>query len=154
MKRVANAVGEQRWPILKKLLGLCRLYLCFALFLLHSPILYSRPGTNELICQHETFQLVRRFFRQALTEISEDGWQKMDALIEILVRFPINEDRSDGAFGLRLHFADIYLEELSRFEVSLSSVGDSVSVYQAKRKIDNFRSRRLYLVIYPFFMSH
>lgn len=80
-----------------------------------------QPGTNELICQNETFQLVRRFFRQALTEIAEDGWQKMDALIEILVQFPINEDRSDGAFGLRLHFADIYLEELSRFEVSLFS---------------------------------
>lgn len=65
---------------------------------------------------------MRRVFRQALSDVAEDEWQKIDTLIEILVLFPINEDRSDGAFGLRLHFADIYLEELSKFEVSLSPV--------------------------------
>ena len=56
--------------------------------------------------------LTRRFLRQAFNFLSKDNWEKVNNMTEIFSSSIISNP--SATLGFRLHFTDVYLEEVAK----------------------------------------
>ena len=56
--------------------------------------------------------LTRRFLRQAFNFLSKDNWEKVNNMTEIFSSSVISNPTA--TLGFRLHFTDVYLEEVAK----------------------------------------
>ena len=104
---------------------------CNPILLIIGHLIHCFPGENALVfieCglitegrewvgidqwrMDKFMMLTRRFLRQAFNFLSKDNWEKVNNMTEIFSSSVISNPTA--TLGFRLHFTDVYLEEVAK----------------------------------------